>query len=141
MTITASTKTFEVIPYDDGQGNPVSQVLTIPASVVGTADDIVDNPQISVANGENKADRLTFDIRIKAMQGELLRDIWMLRQEFTYDEMFAILGPTDLSGFPISSPYVSGVDSLSRVMYCVESIYDKLLCEVPWLKDLIQEKV
>ena len=129
----AKTKKYEIKPDKDG-----NQMLIIPESVAGTADQKCDKPIISISNVLFEGDRLSFDIDIIRQQGSVTLTDWSFNQEFTYEEVFSILNKNDYSG-RYNSKAANTTDFLSYVMVILPEILEGLIEEVPWLKGKIQE--
>lgn len=140
MSITATTKRYEMIPDEEGK-----QELIIPAPVNGAEDsEPLANPLIHMHDPQTKSTGILFGINIEFPQGGLPI---MIDHLFTYDEIFAIIGidltpfynPTGLDNYVSIMQYVmsvlAGIPSQS-----ISGFYDQLILEVSWLKGLIQEK-
>ncbi len=130
--ITATTKTFEIIPDADG-----NQILTIPKGLRRESEKEIDNPHISVSDPITSGSRISFGIRFVYFQGSVEHNE-TVSIDYTYDEIFAILNNADFS-VHYNSRASNTPKFLGYLMTAMANVYDTLLQEVDWLKGKIQE--
>ena len=110
----------------------MSTGFTIPASAYGQ-DWQVGQCTVVVESAVTTKDKLRFNILITDSFGNR----YSIGQEYTYNEVFQILGAVDLSSY-FNTGATNSVELLTYLMTTMADIYDLLLNEVSWLKGKLQ---